>query len=109
MPYVAGELDRWPSKRQMASLLRKAGFQVLVGSYSIRLQDCEHFCFQEYGGDLDDPQIDADASSAEELIRDTTRVSIAVLANHIRHRVEIYDDNDHLIDYLHHEWPLVME
>ena len=105
MPYIAGELAHWPSKSQLASLLRKAGFQVSVGSYSIRLQDCEHIAFQEYGGDLGDPQIEADAESIDDLLRDAKRVSDALTANRIRHRFEIYADDHRLIGYMHYDWP----
>lgn len=53
----------------MAEILREAGLRIYVGRYSIRVEDCSHFVFQEYGGDLGDPVIDAAAESAEDLLR----------------------------------------
>jgi hypothetical protein len=100
-----GQLEKWPSKTEMAKLMEAAGFSVYVGQYSIRLQDCEHFVFQEYGGDLGDPQFDADASSLEKMLEDGGRVSAALTAARIRHRFEICNDNDELIGYIHHGWP----
>lgn len=100
-----GQLENWPSKTEMARLMEAAGFSVYVGQYSIRLQDCEHFAFQEYGGDLGDPQFDADASSLEKMLKDGGRVSDALTAAGIRHRFELYNDSDELVAYLHHRWP----
>jgi hypothetical protein len=100
-----GQLEKWPSKTEMARLMKTAGFSVYVGRYSIRLQDCEHFAFQEYGGDLGDPQLDADASTLQKMLEDGGRVSAALTAADIRHRFELYNDNDELVGYLHHRWP----
>lgn len=79
-----------------------------VGRYSIRLEDCEHFVFQEYGGDFGDPQIDADASTLEKMTADAERVSAALASEDIRHRFEIYDNNDAMVGYIHHRWPLTI-
>lgn len=100
-----GQLEAWPSKTEMARLLREAGFSVVVGRYSIRLQDCEHFALQEYGGDLGEPQFDADARSLARMLDDAGRVSRALAAADLRHRFELYDDRDELVGYLHHRWP----
>lgn len=100
-----GQLEKWPSKTEMARLMEAAGFSVYVGRYSIRLQDCEHFVFQEYGGDLGDPQFDADASTLEKMLKDAGRVSAALTAADIRHRFELYNDNDELVGYVYHRWP----
>lgn len=100
-----GQLEEWPSKTEMTRLMEAAGFSVYVGRYSIRLQDCEHFVFQEYGGDLGDPQFDADASTLEKMLKDAGRVSAALTAADIRHRFELYNDNDELVGYVHHRWP----
>ncbi len=100
-----GQIDEWPSKRKMARLLGAAGFDVYVGSYSIRLKDCEHFAIQEYGGDLGDPQFDADASSLERLLEDAGRVSAALSNCDIRHRFELCDESGEMVGYLHHRWP----
>ncbi len=82
-----------------------AGFSVYVGPYSIRLQDCEHFVFQENGGDLGEPQFDADARLLLKMLEDGGRVSAALTAAGIRYRFELYNDRDELIGYLHHRWP----
>jgi hypothetical protein len=103
--YIAGELAQWPKKRQLASLLREAGLQVQVGDYSIRVLNCSHFVFQHYGGDLGDPQIEADADTVAELTRDAKLVSDALAAHGIRHRFEIYVQGGSLAGYLHYDWP----
>jgi len=102
---LSGQIDDWPSKAEIARLMQSAGFSVYVGQYSFRLQDCEHFVFQEYGGDLGDPQIDADASSLEKMLDDGGRVSAALASADIRHRFELYNDFDEMVGYLHHRWP----
>jgi hypothetical protein len=102
-----GQLEKWPSMMEMTRLMRAAGFDVFVGRYSIRLKDCEHFVFQEYGGDLGSPQIDADASTLDRMLEDGGRVSAVLAAVDIRHRFEIYNETDELVGYLHHRWPQV--
>ena len=39
----------------MGEILRGAGLRVTVGKYSVRIDDCSHFIFQDYGGNLGDP------------------------------------------------------
>lgn len=101
-----GQLACWPSKDEMASILRDAGLRIIVGRYSVRVQDCSHFVFQQYGGDLGEPRIDADAGTAEEMRRDAKLVSDALARAGIKHRFEIHDSNDEMVGYLHHLWPL---
>src|SRR5438045_503998 len=104
---IAGELARWPAKDAMAAILRNVGLRVYVGQYSVRVEDCSHFVFQQYGGDRGDPCIDADADTVEELMREGGLVSNALARARIRHRFEIYnDDDDKLAGYLHYDWPL---
>ena len=103
--YLSGGIDGWPTQSQMVKIMRAAGFSVTVGRYSIRLDDCDHFIFQEYGGDLGEPQIDADANSLETMMRDAVRVSQALTDADIRHRFELYDDANKMVGYLHHDWP----
>ena len=102
--HVVGQLSRWPSKVEMASLLRKAGLRICVGSYSIRIEDCTHFVIQEYAGDFT-PYIDAHASTIEEITRDASLVSNVLAESGIRHRFSIYDDYDVCVGYVHHDWP----
>ena len=100
-----GQLENWPSQKDMAAILIKAGLQVYIGRYSIRVEDCDHFVFQEYGGDLGDPVIEADADSAEDMIEDAKLVSDALRQAGLRHRFEIYDYQENLAGYLHYNWP----
>jgi len=102
---LCGQLAEWPSKSAMAKILRNAGLRVRVGNYSIRVEDCSHCVIQEYGGDLGNPQIDADADSVEEMTKDGSLVSKALTAAGIKHSFEIYDQADVLAGYLHHDWP----
>lgn len=89
----------------MVSILRDAGLAVNEGQFSVRVQSCSHFVFQEYGGDLGDPTIDADAESVEEALRDVQIVSKALAHAGIKHRFEIYNPHDELAGYVHHNWP----
>ncbi|MBE7157693.1 MAG: hypothetical protein INR62_04540 [Rhodospirillales bacterium] len=104
--YIAGELQTWPARKQMATLLREAGLHVTVGRYSVRVDDCWHFVFQHYGGDLGHPSIDADAESLTELLREAGLVSAALAHADLVHRFELYDDLDVMVGYLHYCWPL---
>jgi hypothetical protein len=104
--HIAGELACWPTKDGMAAILHDAGLRVHVGRYSVRIQDCSHFVFQEYGGDLGEPTIDADADTVEELMREGRLVSDALACAGVRHRFEIYNDKNELCGYLHYQWPL---
>jgi hypothetical protein len=103
--HIAGELSEWPDKDRMAAILRNAGLRVVLGRYSVRVEDCSHFVFQEYGGDTDKPAIDADARSLEEMMREGKLVSDALARAGIRHRFELYDAANALVGYLHHDWP----
>ena len=101
--HIAGELECWPSKDDMAELLSSAGLNVTVGRYSLRVNDCEHFEFQEYGGDLGNPTIDANAETLPKMLVDAGLVSNALATADIRHRFEIYAGDEYgLVGYLHH-------
>ena len=102
---VAGQLLPWPSQDQMAQVLRAAGLSVYVGHCSIRVEDCEHFSFEQFGGDLGDPCIGADAETTERMVQDARLVSNALAAAGIRHRFEVYDGDNNLAAYVHYEWP----
>jgi hypothetical protein len=106
MALLAGELAVWPSIEGMTALLQSAGLDVTVGRYSIRIEGHSHFAFQQYGGDLGDPVIDADAESFSELLATATLVSEALCRAGVVHRFELYDDARFLVGYLHHGWPL---
>lgn len=106
MVYIAGELQAWPTREQIATLLRAAGLRVTVSRYSVRMDDCSHFVFQHYGGDLGQPIIDADGESLADLLREAGLVSAALARADLVHRFELYDDSDVMVGYLHHHWPL---
>src|SRR5258706_13763577 len=103
---VAGELSPWPAKDYLAGVLRSAGLNIYVGQYSIRVEDCSHFFFENYGGDICEPTIDADAGSVEEMTRDAKLVSDALSRAAVKHRFELYDVDNKMVDYLHYDWPL---
>ena len=105
--HLSGELASWPTKERLAKILCDGGLKVYVGRYSIRVENCSRFIFQEYGGDLGDPQIDAEADTVEEMILDGRLVSNALARAGLVHRFEIYQDDDsEMAGYLHHKWPL---
>lgn len=104
---LEGGLAPWPSKDDLAEILRAAGLNVCVGRYSIRVRDCYAFSFEQYGGDLGDPIISADAETQERMTKDAQLVSGALSAAGVRHRFEIYVGNaDDFVEYLHHDWPI---
>ena len=106
---ITGELEAWPTREQMAALLRAAGLRVTVGRYSVRVDDCSHFVLQHYGGDLSQPAIDANGESLADLLREAGLVSAALARADLVHRFELYDDSDVMVGYLHHRWPLASD
>jgi hypothetical protein len=109
MAWIAAELGDWPTKDAMAKVLRNAGLRIRVGRYSIRVEDCGYFVFQQYGGDISEPAVEADTVSAEQIIREAKLVSQALARAGVKHRFEVYNDSRHgvMVGYLHHEWPMV--
>lgn len=103
--HVAGELARWPSRDELAAILRAAGFELGLGRFSLRILDFPHFVFAELGGDRGTPAIEADADDADTLLEQVRRVSRALARAGICHRFEIYDAEDRLAGYVHHAWP----
>ncbi len=104
--HIAAQLSGWPDKERIATILRGAGLRVSVGHYSVRVEDCSHFVFQEYGGDLGEPSVDAYAESLNEMTRDAKLVSDALALAQISHRLELYDASNEMVGYFHHDWPL---
>lgn len=107
---LAGELARWPSKDEMASILRAAGLMIDVGRFSIRVLNCSDFAFQEYGGDIGEPSIEAGAVSPDALMREARVVSDVLARANLKHRFEIYSWDERtghyeLRGYLHYDWP----
>jgi hypothetical protein len=78
---------------------------VYLGKYSVRIDDFDCFVFQQYGGDLGPPCIEADADSLEEMLRAAQCVSEALSAAQIVHRFEVYNDKDAQVGYFHFGWP----
>ena len=102
---IAGELANWPDKIKLTKILRAGGLNVTEGDYSIRVNDCSHFVFQEFGGDSGDPQIEAEADSLEIMLSEGGMVSKVLADAGIKHRFEIYDTEDKMVGYLHFGWP----
>ena len=102
--YLCGELDGGPSKKELNEVLRQAGLQTQVGRYKITVCNCSHFRFVDCGPD--DFDIDAHADSPEAMLREAGWVSEALAKAGIRHRFEIYAQDDEMVGYLHHNWPL---
>lgn len=100
-----GQLRNWPTKEVMAELLKRAGFQVYVGRYKIRIEDFDYFIIQQYGEDLGDPQFDTEADSADEMVQIAMQVSEVFREAGLTHRFEIYDEHDNQVVYLHYQWP----
>lgn len=102
---LSGELEIWPTKEEMCKILEAANIAISVGMYSIRIKEFDHFVFREYGGDLGKPCITADSETTEELARQARVVSKALANFEINHRFEVYDGEDELVEYIHHNWP----
>ena len=105
---LIGECSPWPSREHLVSLLRAAGLEPRVGTYSVRVRgDLDFaFSFEHYGKDICEPTIAADAVDAAVMIRGGKLVSAALAAAGVPHRFEIHDCTDTLVEYLHHKWPM---
>ena len=101
---LAAEISDWPTKTELVSIFRSDGYAVNEGRYSIRLEDFDHFSFQELGQDLSEGCITADGE-VEELITFSKRVSATLAKAGVKHRFEVYSESDELAAYIHHEWP----
>ena len=101
---LSGQCSPWPKKAALIKLLRDCGLRTGEGKYSVQIEDCEHFVFQYLGGDIE-PTIDADAENPERLFRDASLVSAALAAAGVKHRFEVYDSDDKLVNYIHFNWP----
>src|SRR3954468_10617691 len=100
------DIVAWPTKQRMAEILQQAGLRVAVGRYSIRVLDCDNFQFCEYGGDLGDPVLIADADDVAALLEDCQLVSDALAKASVPHRIEIHDaDSAESALTLQHRWP----
>ena len=102
---LSGQLEKWPTKSEMAELLISCGISVNVGKYAIRLQKFDHFVFQEYDFNGSMPSIDADAETKEQMLKEASQVSKCLSKAKLKHRFEVYDGNDEIVGYYHYEWP----
>jgi hypothetical protein len=103
--FISAQIDKWPSKNKLANIFKSDGFEVTEGKYSIRLEDFEHFVFRDLGGDLSSGCITADHESAKELVDFSGRVSQTLGKAGVRHRFEVYSENEELVAYMHYDWP----
>ena len=87
---LAGTIENWPSKDQLATMLNEAGLEPNVGAHAIRLTACPSFVFRDFDGPVA-PSISADHESVEGLRDITAKVSQALEQHGIRHRLEVYD------------------
>jgi hypothetical protein len=104
-PKTYGEIADWPSKDKLVAILRDTGLEVHVGRYSVSITDCSHFSFESFGGDLGPPDVDADADTVVEMLKDPERVSAALSRAKLVHRFEVYDEDQELVGYFHYGWP----
>ena len=101
---VVGELKNSPPKERLAEILRDSGLRAITGRYSVRIEECSHFVFQQYGGDLGKPAVDADADSPDEMLRDAEQVSAALARAGVAHRFEVFDQHDRSVGCFSHDW-----
>lgn len=104
--FVCAELRTWPSKDQLAALLRASGLHIQVGQYSIRIEGSS-FVFQEFGGDLGRPQMESNAATLTEMTNDAQWLSEALTKVDLSHRIEVflYAEEETRVAYFHHKWP----
>lgn len=102
---LTGTCDPWPSKAELLNAIQASGFRVVSTEFSIRVSGSGSIVFRHLVGDVCPPAIDGDASTTTELFRDAAVVSSALAAAGIRHRLEIYDDEQNCAGCFHHQWP----
>ncbi|RDZ27540.1 hypothetical protein [Lysobacter silvisoli] len=103
---LSGECSPWPSKADLVRHLRAGGLRVSEDEYSVRVEGETRFIFRYCCGDCGDASmVEADAGSAEPLLREAKSVSSVLALAGIRHQFDVYDSNHDFIAYLHHDWP----
>jgi hypothetical protein len=103
--FIAAEFRQWPTKERMAQILREAGLRITTGRYSVSVEGDARILFEEYGGDLGDPTVDAHADSAAQLLNAIGKISDALSRAKVVHAFTVYDEHDSVIGYFHYEWP----
>lgn len=104
-PFIAAECRPWPTKERMGQILGDAGLRVEVRRYKVCVDEGSHISFEHYGGDLGDPSIDAFADSDADILRDMEKISTALARARVVHSFTVYDENEKVIAYFHHELP----
>ncbi len=102
---LSASISKWPSKTELANMFKLDGFAITEGTYSIRLNDFDHFVFRELSHDSSTGCITADHKSSEELVAFSGRVSKTLAKSGVRHRFEVYSEKEELVSYMHHDWP----
>ena len=106
--WIYGELKPWPSKHDLANILSAGGLDLYIGKYSIRINDFACFKFQNYGGDICEPTLEAWAETMDDLLKAAITVSELLTNAHVKHRFEVYHSKNEkkMVAYIHHKWPL---
>jgi hypothetical protein len=108
---VAAQVMTHLTPAELAPALRRAGLDAHLGQSTYK----GAWVTLAGAGDLDCSLQPND--SGEYLLRDgcgerraleelARALSAALSRMGIRHRMELYDENHHMFDYLHHDWPL---
>ncbi|MGO4261589.1 hypothetical protein [Lysobacter sp. TAB13] len=105
--YLYAYCDPWPSKQDMLRILQADGLEVEERPYAVQAWiDGRRFRFQLYGGDIDDPELDADDHDLQRLLTHAGLVSAALTAAGVRHRFEAWEKGDGgLVGCVHHRMP----
>lgn len=109
--YIYGYCDPWPSRQEMGRILQAYGLEVVVGDWSVKVTiDGRHFDFKVYGGDIGDPEVDADDYDLQRLLADAARVSQALVAADVSHRFEAREKGDgDLVGCVHYRMPEALD
>ena len=103
---VFGQVETLLPFDAFARIFDHAGWHTNVGRYSVRVSGpLGDYKFVYNGGEyfLEDGIDAADVLAA-------ARSLSALLSSHgLRHRFEIYEENDRLVLYLHHNWPCTLD
>jgi hypothetical protein len=103
--YAIGEIENWPSKIEMLSLLQKENLDFKEGHYSVWYSDEEtNISFEEYGGDLGEPSFQAESTkSLKEFIQELEVISKVLTKNKIINSFEIYNGEEKFMCTLNEE------
>ena len=95
-PIAFGVLPLKVSVSELRAVLRSCGLTPSEGdTHHVSVAECSHFMFREDG--KGSYLVSGDATSLEELLHDTSRVSEALSRSRVRHSFEVYDSGDRLV------------